>query len=709
MFLSSVRRAPLRASASLCALLCACPVLAAETAADAEMPEVVITTDKERADGPVGGYRAKRSASATKTDTALIDIPQTVSVVPKEVLEDLNASTADKALDFVAGTAKGNTFGGLNSYDSIMRGFRTSVSARNGFTAGRRYDASTDAANVERVEVLMGPSAQIYGRSDPGGMYNIVTKKPLAENFVEGKVEAGSFNKYRGTIDANYVLSPDKAVLGRVNAAIEDKDSFRDHVDSQRQLLAPTLSWDNGGKTRATAEFEYLHDERVFDRGIVAVNGAVDALPTNRFLGEPDDNRIEMDNLMGSLRLEHDLDNDWTLRGLFMAKNGSMYGYATEVTAVNSATGIATRRTNLRDYYWTAGATQLEAVGRFAAAGMNHTLLSGMEFETNRSTERFYRGNATSINIWAPATGTARPTLTSSSNIYDNTNKYALYVQDQMDLSPQWQVQLGLRWDAFDQDFNQRATTTGKMGQHDDAFSPRAGLLYKPASNISTYANISKSFNKNPDASFTVDAAGKMLAPETGLGSEIGGKVDLFDERLSINAAAYRIVKKNVVSADPNDSTVGKASGKVESKGFDINITGNITPEWRLIGGYAYVDASMLQDSAVVRGSNLQNIPMHTIPLFSIYEFQSGPLAGLGLGGGVTYVGKRAVSDGSSIYLPEYAKVDLVSYYKLSDTTKFSFNIYNLFDTQYYSSALGENRIMPGDPFTALASVSMKF
>lgn len=706
----SHRRAALRAAVSLFALSAPLPAWAEDSASD--LPDVVISTNREAADGPVQGYRAKRSASATKTDTALIDTPQTVTVVPRAILEDTNASTADKALEYVPGTAKGNTFGGLNTYDSIMRGFRTSVSARNGFTAGRRYDSSTDSANVERVEVLMGPSAQIYGRSDPGGMYNIITKKPLTESFTEIKGEFGSFNAYRGTADVNIAPEGDKSILGRVNLAIEDKDSFREHVSSHRRLLAPTVSWQGSGDTRAVFDLEYLHDERTFDRGVVAVNGDVKALPINRYLGDTNDGRIAMDNLMGALRIEHDINADWTLRTLVMAKNGSLWGYSTDAVSLNSTTGILTRRTNLRDYYWSAGAAQIETVGHFAAFGLNHTLLSGVEVELSQSTERRDYANAASINIWAPVYGTARPALTNRSDLYDSTNKYALYAQDQIELTQALQLQLGLRWDSYDQHSEQRnkalAPFGPQMNQSRGAVSPRAGLLYKITPTISTYANISKSFNKNPDVPAT-DRAGMMIEPEKSLGTEAGIKADLLDDTLSVNAAVYRIVKHNASVTDPDDSNYARTSGKVRSRGFDLSITGNITPEWRLIGGYAYVDAEILQDPLLPRGSNLQNIPMHSVPLMSVYEFQKGELSGLGLGGGVTYVGKRAVADGSNVYMPEYAKVDLLAYYKLDERVKFNFNIYNLLDKGYYSSALGTTRVMPGESFTALGSVSVKF
>jgi iron complex outermembrane receptor protein len=709
----SRHRASLRASVSVLALLCAPAALAAEAAP--EMPEVVISTGKETAETPVQGYRAKRSASATKTDTALIDTPQSVTVVPKDVLQDVGGHTADKALEYVPGTAKGNTFGGLNTYDSIIRGFRSSISARNGFTAGRRYDASTDAANVERVEVLLGPSAQTYGRSDPGGIYNIVTKKPQPETFIDTKVELGSYDFYRGSVDANAAVTADKNILARLNFAYEDKNSFRDYVSSSRQVLAPVISWQGSGDTRVILEGEMLHDARTFDRGVVAVRGDVKAMSRNTFLGLPGDGPVNMDTLFGSLRVEHDINQDWTLRLQVMGKNGSMYGYATQyrnASSLQADNQTLLRKTQFRNYYWTAGNTQLEAVGHFSTFGIRHTLLTGTELELSRSTERLYSGNTTSVNIWAPSYDFTRPKMTTASNLFDSTTKYGLYVQDQIDLTQSLQIQLGGRWDGYDQHDQQRDPTIvpfgRQMNQSKGAFSPRAGVLYKLVPSVALFANISKSFNKNPDVPAT-DSSGTMIQPETGLGYEGGIKTDLLDDQLSITTSIYHIVKNNVSVTDPNNSNYALTSGKVRSQGFDLNVTGNITPEWKLIGGFAYVDASILQDPLTPRGSNLQNVPMMSAPLFTVYEFLSGELEGLGFGGGATYVGKRAVADGSTIHLPEYAKIDLLAYYKLGDRAKVSLNVNNLLNKGYYSSALGATAIMPGEPMSVMGSVSVKF
>lgn len=208
-----------------------------------ELDTISVTSDYESATGPVNGYRATRSSSATKTDTAIRDIPQSISVIPASVLKDLGSHNVERALEFAGGVSKQNNFGGLTLYEYSVRGFTTSEFYKDGFSANRGYPSTPDAANVERFEVLKGPAASLYGRGDPGGTVNIVTKKPQPETFSTLQTSAGSWDRYRTALDVNTPLDPQGNVLSRVNLAVEDNHSFRDHVDSQRVFVAPSLSW----------------------------------------------------------------------------------------------------------------------------------------------------------------------------------------------------------------------------------------------------------------------------------------------------------------------------------------------------------------------------------------------------------------------------------------------------------------------------------
>lgn len=657
------------------------------------------------------GYRVPRSSSATKTDTPLIDVPQTAVPVGKQVLEDVGATTVESALDYVGGVAKGNNFGGLNLYEMNLRGLKTVNSAKNGFPANRRYDGTADAANTEQVDVLLGPSASLYGRGDPGGFVNIVTKKPFAENSTTLQGMAGSYDLFRGTLDSNVVLSGDKNLLGRFNLAVESRDSFRDHVSSDRKFFSPVLTWQPNSETRLTLEAEALEDERVFDRGVVAVNGQLGVIPISRFLGEPGDGRIRNDNYQASARLERDIGDDWTLRAGLLSKTGSMYGFATEPSALNSTTGELSRRRSLRDFNWNSHTVQFEALGHIETGSVKHTLLAGLEYERARASEHFHRSNAGSINIYNPVYGQSSVTPAIYSDLLDVSDTYALYLQDQIELSERWQLQLGIRADWLEQDFEERVSGRSAP-QSRRGYSPRAGLTYKLTPDFALYGSVAKSFRPVMDShtGFSTTSDGKPFEPETGLGYEAGIKADLLDRRLSVTAALFHITKQNVLTTDPADTSRQIQTGEVQSRGLDINIAGSITPEWRVIAGYAFIDAEVTKDSTIPVGASLQNIPRHSMALWNVYEFQDGPLKGFGFGGGVTAMDARSGSgSGDNFTLPGFAKVDLLGYYRLSDTARLSLNIYNLFDTEYYERGFGPLRVVPGQPLSALAALSITF
>lgn len=700
----------LRALPALLSILAGTAVAQAQDGSPALLPTLSV---QGAAPVDTGGenYQVTRSSSATKTDTPLIDVPQTAIPVSKQVLEDTGATTVETALDYVAGVAKGNNFGGLNLYEMNLRGLKTVNSAKNGFPANRRYDGTADAANTEQVDVLLGPAASMYGRGDPGGFVNVVTKKPFDENRTTLQGMTGSYDLYRGTLDSNIVLNEDKSLLGRFNLALESRDSFRDHVSSERRFFAPVLSWQANDRTRLVLEAEALEDERVFDRGLVAVNGNVGALPITRFLGEPNDGRIRNDNYSASGRLEHDVSDDWTLRGGLLSKTGSMYGYTTEANALNAVTGILTRRRALRDFNWNSHTMQLEALGHLDAGRMKHTVLAGVEYERARGTEHLYRSTAGSINIYNPVYGQSSVNPAILTDLIDVSDTYAVYLQDQIELSERWQLLVGLRADWLEQDFMDRVSNRSAP-QSRQGYSPRAGLTYKVAPDLAVYTSVARSFRPVMDShtGFTTTSNGEPFKPETGLGYELGIKTELFDKRLSATAALFHITKQNVLATNPADTSQQIQAGEVRSQGFDLNISGAITPEWRVIGGYAYTDAQVTEDTTLPIGVRLQNIPLHSFGLWTVYEFRTGPLKGLGFGGGVNAVSDRAVSatnDGT--LMPAYAKVDLLGFYKLTDGAKLSLNIYNLLDKEYYERAFGATRVVPGAPLSATATLSITF
>jgi iron complex outermembrane receptor protein len=698
------------------------PILAQDGGQTGQAPMLVLPTVstegevwRERGDGPVEGYRATRTTSGAKIDTDIKSIPQTITVVPREVIEDTGGSNVEKALDYVGGVAKGNNFGGLNVYEINVRGLPTRNSAKNGFTAGRRYDAASDAANIERVETMMGPSGALYGRSDPGGFYNIVTKQPNGEDSLTLSGSYGSYDAARATLDANLNLNDSGNLLGRLNAASESRDSFRDYVHSQRDFFSPVLTWQPNDQTRLIAEAELVKDERTFDRGLVAVQGAVRALPTSRFLGEPNDGEIRNENYLANVRLEHDLSSAWMVRLGLQGKTASLEGWTAEPGTLQADNRTLTRTHQLRDYGWESVTTQLEAVGKLEIGGMRHTVLFGTEYEYFQAREILNRStpgtNPYSIDIFNPVYGQAKPAVDRFSSLKDQSDVYGFYVQDQIEITPRLKIQAGVRIDWYDQTMQQRSNGT-QIDQYQHGVTPRAGVVYELTPDLSLFASVAESFRPNLDADtgFVSGVGGKPFDPERGVGYEAGVKFDLFDDALSVTAAAFHIVKQNVITADPNNPGFSTAAGEVRSQGFDINLSGNITREWRVIGGYAYVDAQVTKDNTIRVGAPFANVSQHSLSLLNVYEVMDGPLAGFGIGAGISLVGDRAAdSTGSGVMLPGYFKTDALAYYRLTSDTKINLNVYNLFDREYYERGFGSTRIVAGAPLTALVSLTKTF
>lgn len=680
-----------------------------------ELPVIEVQGERvERGDGPVQGYRATRTTSGTKTDTPLKDIPQVVVVVPKDVLDDRGATTVGEALNAVGGITRGNNFGGLNNYEFNIRGFPTRNAAKNGIMAVRRYEPD-DTANVERVEVMMGPSGALYGRSDPSGFYNIITKKPLDYNFTTITGSFGSYGQRRGTVDANYVLSEDKAWLGRVNLAMESRDSFREFQHASRVFVAPVISYTPSADWRVTFEGEFLRDVRPFDRGLVAPRGRLGLLPISRFLGEPNDRNHASQYGLVSARIEHDINKDWMVRFATQAKDGTLFGWTAEPVSILADGRTLTRRNTLRNYHWQSWNSQLETVGHFETAGIKHTLLLGAETEFYRNREDLRRSNVAthpySIDIFDPIYGQPKPPVPILSLFENRINTYSVYASDQIEWTPKLKTLVSVRVDSYNQVARQLITGQ-RITQNPSPITPKIGVTYDILPNVTLFADAAKSFRPNldSDTGFTGAPTGRPFPPERGFGYEGGVKWTFWDNAISVQAAAYRIVKNNVLTADPANPGFSTTAGEVTSKGFDINVVGNITPEWKVIGGYAYIDARVTRDINIPVGSRFQNVPLHSGSFMSVYEWQTGWLSGFGLGAGFTAASGRAGDNtGGTFRVPGYVKVDALAYYKLSEKTKISLNVYNVFDTVYYEQVRGVTNVYPGQPLTAVFGVKGTF
>ncbi|OAJ46524.1 TonB-dependent siderophore receptor [Pseudomonas marginalis] len=668
-----------------------------------ELDTISVTTDAyESATGPVKGYRATRSASATKTDTALRDIPQSISVIPATVLKDLGSTNVERALEFAGGVSKQNNFGGLTLYEYSVRGFTTSEFYQDGFSANRGYPSTPDAANIERIEVLKGPAASLYGRGDPGGTVNIVTKKPQPEAFTTVQTSAGSWDRYRTAVDVNTPLDGEGNVLSRVNLAVEDNHSFRDHVQSKRVFVAPSFSWQLDPDTRLLVESEFVRHSSTFDRGVVDAPG----VSRSTFLGEPNDGDIDNHNNRIQATLEHHLNDAWKLRLASHYKQGSLWGDASENRALNADGHTLDRRYRERSMGWHDSITQLELRGLFDIGSWQHELLIGTEYEDYRKKERVTAigGSRYPIDLYNPVYGQPKPNGTrSGTDFFEQTKSQALNLQDQIIFTDRLRGMVGARFEHFEQSTDDFTRNHAKSRQTHDALTQRAGLLYQLTPQIGVFANASTSFKPNSG----LDANGKTFKPEEGVGYEVGIKSELFDDRLSATLAAFHIEKENVLALDPATNT-SRAMGKARSQGFDLQLTGQVTEAVRVIGAFAYIDAEVTKgDKAIPAGSRILGVAKRSGSLLGVYEFQDGVLRGSDLGAAFTYVGDRSGEAGTRFELPAYHTVDLLAHYKATENVTVGLNLNNLFDEKYYERSYSNYWVNPGEPRNLTVSLTL--
>jgi len=669
--------------------------------------DIQSATDIETAQGPVQGYRATRSASATRTDTSLHETPQSISVVTREAVEDIGATRLQDALDYAGGVGRANNFGGQGLTTFTVRGFTTGEFYRNGFPINRGYPNMPDANTIERLEVLRGPATTLYGRGDPGGTFNVVSKQPLAERSVTLGSQLNDQGMKRGTLDASGPLDDDGRFAYRLNVVGEGGDTFRDHVETERYGVTPVLSWQVDEATLITFEGDFMRNNAPLDRGLTRYPAQTRTASRDTFFGEKDVGKLHNDNNMAQIRFDHDLNADWKLGGGIQMLDGSLKGDAIEANGLAADGRTLGRNFNYRKLEWTDRDVQLNVTGHFATGGFDHTLLAGVEYEDYdyKSIIRRSSGavNAYTIDIFDPVYGQARPALTrTTTNDKENLKTYAAFVQDQVALTERMKLLAGVRFERFEHDYDTFGVGV-PFTNSDNAVTPRLGLTYDLTDTVAIYANTARSFKPNTGAS----RLGGGFKAEEGKSYEVGVKWEALDRQLSVDAALYQIEKQNVLTTDPVDSTFSVAAGEVRSRGLDLNVVGNLTPEWRVMGSYAYVDAEVTKDNTLRSGTRLLNIPEQTFSLLNVYEFQDGALRGLGLGAGGRYVDQRAGQTANTAFsMDSYTVFDLLAFYKVNEHVKLNLDVKNVFDKEYEEGAFGNVYAYPGAPRTVQVGIA---
>ena len=665
-----------------------------------------------------GAYDANDAAGA-KTTLPLRELPQSVRVVTRQALDDLGATRLDEVLDHVGGVSRQNNFGGL--WDNIaIRGLAGDPNVGmatlfNGFAAGRGFNAPRDLAGVERIEFLKGTAAALYGSSEPGGTLNIVSKRPLWKPAHALETQAGRFGLRRNSLDSTGPIGESFAY--RLNAAVEDRDSMRDHVGTARRVLAPAFSWLLSPDTSVDYTGEWLRHRSMLDRGVVAVDNRLGAIPRSRFLGEPADGPVTVENETHQLVLSHDWSAAWRSRVGLSHRRTSIDGFATEPTAL-MADGQLRRQRRFRDYDSDDLALQAELRGEIRAGGLRHDLLVGFEhyrlemdmvmLRINPSAGRPY-----AIDIHHPVYGQPLPQPRPNTDTFEQQRNAAFYVQDAIELGRHWRVVAGLRQDRYRQSLLNRLTGTSQA-QSPSSTSPRLGLSWLPDARWTVYLNGGRSFRPNAGT----DIAGRGFEPEVGRSVELGLKWESADRRQGATAALFDIRKRQVLTADASNPGYSVAAGQVRSRGLEFDWAGQLTRQWRVNASLAFNDVAVTRDHTLETGGRLLNVPRVTASLLAMHESMLASGQRLGLGGGVTHTGRRlgqartqAEADQGlpAFDLPAYTTAKLVGYWRASPALRFTLEIDNLTDRTFYSSSYSRVWVTPGQARTVTLGLQGRF
>lgn len=681
------------------------------TAKDGET--LTVTADPNATAEATNGYQPLNTSTATLTNMPMLDIPQVVNTVSDKVLADQHATTLDEALYNVSNVVQTNTLGGTQDA-FVRRGFganRDGSIMTNGLRTvlPRSFNAAT-----ERVEVLKGPASTLYGILDPGGLINVVTKRP--EKIFGGSISAtsSSFGGGTGQVDVTGPIEGTRLAY-RLTGEYQDEDYWRNFGNERSTFIAPSLTW-FGDDATVTVLYSHRDYKTPFDRGTIFdlnTKKAVDVDRKTRF-DEPF-NVTDGQSDLAQLNAEYRLNSQWTARFDYSYSQDKYSDNQARVMAYDSKTGTLTRRVDA-----TQGSTQrmhstrADLQGNVDIAGFYNEILTGVSYENYDllRTDMMRCKNVKGFNIYNPVYGKLDECTTVSAADSDQTLKqesYSAYAQDALYLTDKWIAVAGLRYQYYTQYAGKGRPFNVNTDSRDEQWTPKLGLVYKLTPAVSLFANYSQTFMPQSSiASYIGD-----LPPETSNAYEVGAKFDLFDG-ITANIALFDIHKRNVLYTESiGGETIAKTAGRVRSQGVEVDLAGSLTENTNIIASYGYTDAKVLEDPDYA-GKPLPNVPRHTGSLFLTYDIHNA-FAGntLTLGGGGHGVSRRSATNGADYYLPGYFVADAFAAYKmkLQYPVTLQVNVKNLFDKTYYTSSIATNNLgnQIGDPREVQFTVKMEF
>ena len=655
------------------------------------------------------GYRADTTSTATRTETPLLDVPQSVSVLTRDRLEDQAILSVADALRFVPGATSGQGEGHRDQ--PTLRG---NSSTADFFVDGMRDDVQyyRDFYNIERLEILKGPNAMVFGRGGGGGVINRVSKTPQALTRLAGDAAVDTFGGWRLGADLNTTLTG--TVAARLNAVYEDGANHRQVFGLERWAINPTLGFDLGGKGDLVIGYEHATDDRTVDRGVPSSGGRPVAGYRDTFFGDADLNRSAFNADLLSLAADYAVTDTLTLR--HRSRYGDFDKLYTNVFPVSVVD--AAGRFNIEAY---ADATQREnlfsqtdLVWETQTGSIGHVLLGGVEFGRQTSTSQRINGVfatpvggttlRTSVAITDPFTPPRASFGAPLRSVGTRASIAAVFVQDQIKIGSHVEITAGLRYDRFSLNFDNRLTGAA-FSRTDNLWSPRLGVVLKPAANASLYASYSRSYlPQSGDQFLALDINLAALEPERFENYEIGAKWDVIPG-LNLTAALYQLDRTNSRAPGAVAGTI-ELTGEQRSKGLELAANGQITPKWQVSAGFAWQDAEIrTTTTSAPAGRKVALVPRTQASAWTRYDVSDR----LGFGLGIVHQASSFASISNTVILPAYTRIDTAAFLRVTDAVAVQVNVENLFDTGYFPTAHNDNNITTGGPRSARFTVRTRF
>lgn len=667
---------------------------------------------------PVQGYVARQSASGTKTDTPIIETPQSVTVVTKDQMVDQKVTSLADVLTYTPGVGMQSQAFSRMTDDVMLRGFDVATGNGGMLRDGMKlqsnvYDSAQEPYGLERVEVLRGASSVLYGQLAPGGVVNAISKRPTPAPLHEINLEYGSYDRKQASFDLSDALTPDGTLRYRLTGLVRDADSWVRHVPDDKVYIAPAITWQPNEATSLTLLASYQHVNTRFITPLYWNDVATGRIPRKLFLGEESFDRFVGDAYTIGYAFEHRFDETLKLR------QNARYYYSDvrwdymQAGLLPVTNGQLARRPSVRTErsYGITADTSIEKT--FETGPLSHTLLAGFDYYRRSYDSHRYRGNIVPLDIDNPVYS-GYPVINyavdrGSDNLSD---QFGIYLQDQIRLG-NLTVLLGGRHD-WSRATTLNYLTSAKSRQNDSAFTGRAGLVYRFENGIAPYVSVSQSFA--PQLGLD-SVSGTALKPNKGLQYEAGVRYQPEDTNLLLSAAVYELTQQNVSSFDALGDVY--QIGKVRSRGVELEAHssfGNLD----LVASYAFTDSKTLQSAvASTIGRPVDLVPRHSAALWASYKFDDLGVRGLKIGGGLRYVGETYIADsidvlGKPTHVPDYLLVDAMASYDLGvidkrlDGASLTVNARNLFNKKFYTCA-GSTGCRYGEPLTATATLSYKW